>query len=46
MKSLREKDDSSRYGDETPRLKDFIIVLVIFIILTILGYILYYLTGI
>jgi len=39
MKSLREKDDYSKYGDEAPRLKDVIIVVVVFIILTILGYI-------
>ena len=39
MKSLREKDDYSKYGDEAPRVKDIIIVVVVFIILTILGYI-------
>jgi hypothetical protein len=39
MKSLREKDDYSKYGDEAPRLKDVFIVVVVFIILTILGYI-------
>jgi len=46
MKSLRKKDEYSKYGDEAPRLKDIIIVVVVFIILTILGYIVYYLTGI
>ena len=39
MKSPRDKDEYSKYGDEAPRLKDVIIVVVIFIILTILGYI-------
>jgi hypothetical protein len=39
MKSLKEKDDYSKYGDEAPRLKDVVIVVVVFIILTILGYI-------
>jgi len=46
MKSLREKDEYSKYGDEAPRPKDIIIVVAVFIILTILGYIVYYLTGI
>ena len=39
MKSLKEKDDYSKYGDEAPQLKDVVIVVVVFIILTILGYI-------
>ena len=46
MKSLRKKDEYSKYGDEASRLKDIIIVVAVFIILTILGYIVYYLTGI
>jgi len=39
MKSLRNKDEYSKYGGEAPRVKDLIIVVVVFIILTILGYI-------
>ena len=39
MKPLKEKDEYSKYGDEAPRLKDVVIVVIIFIILTILGYI-------
>jgi hypothetical protein len=38
MKSLKNKDDYSKYGDEAPRLKDIVIVVVVFIILTMLGY--------
>ena len=38
MKSLRDKDDFSKYGDEAPRLKDVVIVVVVFIVLTMLGY--------
>ena len=43
MKSLRKKDEYSKYGGEAPRLKDIVIVVVVFIILTILGYIAWYL---
>jgi hypothetical protein len=39
MKSPRDKDEYSKYGDEAPRVKDLVIVVVVFIILTILGYI-------
>ena len=38
MKSLKDKDEYSKYGDEAPRVKDVIIVVVAFIILTLLGY--------
>ena len=38
MKPLKERDEYSKYGDEAPRLKDVVIVVVVFIILTMLGY--------
>lgn len=45
MKSFNKKDDSGRLGDEAPRLKDLIIVIVVVAILTLISWVTYYKLG-
>ena len=41
MRSLRKNEDSMKLGDEAPRLKDFVIVIVVVVVLTFLSLIVY-----
>ena len=45
MKSFNKKDDSGRLGDEAPRLKDLIIVIIVVAILTLISWVTYYKLG-